>query len=44
LYHKAVDAVSKTYAKQYKAHEKDIKAFANKLKKEWKGVKKIVKS
>ena len=36
LYHKAVDAISKTYAKQYKAHAGDIKAFANKLKKEWK--------
>ena len=39
LYHKAVDAVSETYAKQYKAHEKDIKAFAKKLKSEWKKVK-----
>ena|SRR3989338_9092201 len=38
LYHKAVDAVSETYAKQYKAHEKDIKAFAKKLKSEWKKV------
>ena len=37
LYHKAVDIVSKNYAKQYKAHEKDIKSFAKKLKKEWKG-------
>jgi len=37
LYHKAVDIVSKNYAKQYKAHEKDIKAFAKKLKNEWKG-------
>ena len=36
IYHKAVDAVSKTYAKQYKAHAGDIKGFANKLKKEWK--------
>ncbi len=35
IYHKAVDTVSETYAKQYKAHEKDIKAFASKLKKEW---------
>ncbi len=35
LYHKAVDIVSKNYAKQYKAHAPEIKAFANKLKKEW---------
>ena len=40
LYHKAVDAVSNTYAKQYKAHAGDIKAFAQKLKSEY---KKIVK-
>lgn len=38
LYHKAVDAVSENYAKQYKVHEKDIKAFAKKLKTEWKKV------
>ncbi len=38
IYHKAVDVVVDTYAKQYKLHEKDIKAFANKLKKEWKKV------
>ncbi len=43
LYHKAVDVVSKNYAKQYKAHEKDIKAFANKLKSELKSVNKVVK-
>ena len=43
LYHKAVDIVSKNYAKQYKLHEKDIKAVANKLKAEWKGANKIVK-
>ncbi|MCR4327950.1 MAG: hypothetical protein NUV53_00325 [Patescibacteria group bacterium] len=44
LYHKAVDTVSKTYAKHYKAHEKDIKAFTKKLKNEWKGMKKMGKS
>lgn len=36
LYHKAVDAVSENYAKQYKMHAKDIKAFSKKLKSEWK--------
>ena len=39
LYHKAVDIVSENYAKQYKMHEKDIKAFAKKLKAEWKKIK-----
>ena len=43
LYHKAVDTVSKNYAKQYKLHEKDIKFIANKLKKEWQDANKIVK-
>ena len=43
LYHKAVDVVSENYAKQYKAHEKDIKAFAKKLKSEWKDVSKMAK-
>lgn len=38
LYHKAVDVISENYAKQYKAHGKDIKAFAKKLKSEWKKV------
>ena len=28
LYYKAIDVVSSNYAKQYKLHEKDIKAFA----------------
>jgi hypothetical protein len=37
LYHKAVNIVAKNYAKQYKMHEKDIKAIAQKLKSEWKG-------
>lgn len=39
LYHKAVDVISESYAKQYKMHEKDIKNFAKKLKSQWKGVK-----
>ncbi|HEY4513242.1 MAG TPA: hypothetical protein VJH06_01890 [Candidatus Paceibacterota bacterium] len=38
LYHKAVDVVSRNYAKQYKLHEKDIKAFGKKLKDEWRDV------
>lgn len=40
VYHKAVDVISKNYAKQYKIHEKDIKAIANKLKGEWKNTAK----
>ncbi len=40
LYNKAVDVVSENYAKQYKAHEKEIKAFAKMLKSEWKEVSK----
>ena len=40
LYHKVVDVVSENYAKQYKIHEKEIKAFAKKLKSEWKGITK----
>lgn len=43
LYHKAVDTVSKNYTKQYKLHEKDIKALASKMKAEWRGAKKVVK-
>lgn len=31
-YHKVVDTISANYAKQYKIHEKDIKALAKKLK------------
>lgn len=38
IYHKVVDMVTDTYAEQYKAHEKDIKAFAKKLKSEWKKI------
>ena len=38
LYHKAVDVISENYAKQYEMHEKDIKAFAKKLKSEWKKI------
>ncbi|OGI67010.1 hypothetical protein A2823_02860 [Candidatus Nomurabacteria bacterium RIFCSPHIGHO2_01_FULL_41_91] len=45
VYHKAVDVVTENYAKQYKLHEKDIKALAKKLKSEWKGItNKAVKS
>jgi hypothetical protein len=40
LYHKAVDVISENYAKQYQMHEKDIKAFAKKLKGELKAVSK----
>jgi len=44
LYHKAVDALAATYSKQYKMHEKDIKAFAKKLKSKGKSTaKKAVK-
>ena len=39
IYQKAVDFVALNYSKQYKAHEKDIKAFAKKLKNEWKKIK-----
>lgn len=35
-YHRAVDVVAENYAKQYKLHEKDIQALAQKLKGEWK--------
>ena len=42
LYHKAVDFLSANYAKQYKEHGPAIKAFANKLKKEWKSSKKEI--
>ena len=43
LYYKAIDVVSSNYAKQYKLHEKDIQAFAKKLKSEWKKASKIIK-
>ena len=32
LYHKAVDVIAENYSKQYKMHEKDIKAIAKKLR------------
>lgn len=38
IYHKAVDAISSNYAKQYNLHEKDVEAFAKKLKSEWKNI------
>jgi hypothetical protein len=37
-YHKAVDVISENYAKQYEMHAPEIRAFAQMLKKEWKGV------
>lgn len=43
LYNKAVDVISKNYAKQYKMHEKDIEKFAKKLKGEWKSIEKVAK-
>ena len=36
LYHKIVNNVSKVYREQYKAHEKEIKDFAEQLKEDWK--------
>ena len=39
IYQKVVDTVSENYVKQYKVHEKDIKAFAKKLKSEWNKIK-----
>jgi len=38
LYQKAVDVISENYAKQYEMHAPEIKAFAKKLKGEWKKV------
>lgn len=42
FYHKVVDTVALNYAKQYKIHEGDAKAFAKKLKSEWKEANKAV--
>ncbi|KND52115.1 MAG: hypothetical protein AB198_00910 [Parcubacteria bacterium C7867-003] len=39
VYAKAVDALSAQYARQYKDHAGDIKAFAKDLKTKWKSVK-----
>lgn len=44
VYNKAVDMISKNYAKQYKAHSKDIEALAKKLKSEWKDIEKNTKN
>lgn len=48
VYHNVVDTIALNYAKQYKIHEGDAKAFAQKLKTEWakanKNVKKTVKT
>ena len=38
IYHKTVDMISENYAKQYEMHGPEIRAFAKKLKGEWKGV------
>jgi hypothetical protein len=35
IYHKIVNEASSTYRKQYKENERDIKAFADKLKSDW---------
>ncbi len=43
IYHKAVDAITVSYGKQYKEHAPEIKAFAKQLKSEWKGAQKQVK-
>lgn len=43
VYHKVVDTVSSNYAKQYKIHSGDAKAFAKKLKSEWKEANKVLK-
>lgn len=44
IYHQVVDAAAESYSKQYKAQEKEIKAFAKRLKGEWKvAEKKAVK-
>jgi flagellar basal body-associated protein FliL len=36
VYHNVVDKIATNYAKQYKIHKGDAKAFAKKLKSEWK--------
>jgi hypothetical protein len=40
MYNKAVDVITENYREQYKLHEKDIKAIAQKLKSEWREVTK----
>ncbi|MFA5934803.1 MAG: hypothetical protein WC827_02900 [Candidatus Paceibacterota bacterium] len=42
IYHGAVDAMAKTYSKQYKEYSGEINAFAKKLKNEWKDTEKKV--
>jgi len=39
--YKVVDSISSNYCKQYETHEGEIKAFAKKLKSEWKSVPKL---
>jgi hypothetical protein len=43
LYHQAVDMAAENYSQKYKMHEKEIKALAQRLKGEWKGINKTVK-
>jgi len=44
LYHKAVDAISDKYSKEYNAHEKEIRALAAKIKGKVKEVKAKVRA
>jgi hypothetical protein len=39
MYHKTIDTLVGAYGKEYKIHEKEIKALADKLKGQWKGSK-----
>ena len=41
LYNKMVDSVAVQYAKQYNAHQGEIKSFAKKLKGELRGIEKL---
>jgi hypothetical protein len=38
LYYKAIDIIAENYSKEYKIHEKEINAFAKKLKSDLKDV------
>jgi len=42
IYQKVVDTISTNYCKQYEEHEGEIKAFAKKLKSDWKNIPKFV--
>lgn len=39
IYHGVVDAIAKTYSKEYKDYSEEINSFAKKLKEEWKDIK-----